>query len=139
MGALGSRTTSTSKSLPIRPSAEPNEARITDARRGFLDRRSWTGRSFCAWGKEKLARLIDVKRGTGGVLNSRHSHNLDSCLSIVPNIQRKWRFEPRLLLFQDDECLMRSLRLAIVLRAEANLDRLGALYRDWLWKRVLSV
>lgn len=60
-------------------------------------------------------------------------------LPVILGVERERSFEPGVLVLQDDECLVGPFPLAIVLRCESNLERVGGSKSDGLRQRRLSI
>lgn len=76
---LGSSSTLTSKTWLLNGSEEPKDARRSVARRGWVEMRSWTGRSFCAFQK--------LLAGASGTIAGEHtSSTLPLPLSFTENV-----------------------------------------------------
>lgn len=104
---------------------------MTEAWRGFVARRSWTGISF--WDCVHVS--LEQLHGTCGL--GREAHNLADCLAGILGRQREGGLKAGVDILEDDEGLVRPLALAIVLCGEADLDCVGAAKGDRLRERFL--
>lgn len=77
------------------------------------------GRSF--WGCRSGNCQFGYSRLFGG---GEETYDLDDAFSVALEAQRKGGLESRVLLLQNNERLVRPLRVAVLRRCEANLQRI---------------